>query len=223
MLQIHLNHLGTINVDSLPNQCPVCKSKVSAIQTSVHSKTQSNCVEIAYQCPNEECLSLFIARYEKLQPTPNTINGFFTLIKCVPNNLDKPDIVEEVAELSPQFCEIFTESYQAEKLGMEQICGIGYRKALEFLIKDFCISEHPTEETKIKGKALAKCINDYIDDIRIKQCSTRAAWLGNDEAHYVRKWSDKDIHDLKILIKLCVLWIQSHLLTVSYTSSMART
>ena len=222
MLQIQLDR-NSINVNSLPNQCPVCKSKISAIQTPVHSKTRDNCVEIAYCCPNEECLSLFIARYETLKPTPTTINGFCTLIECVPNSLGKPDIAEEVAELSPLFCEIFTESYQAEVLGMEQICGIGYRKALEFLIKDFCISEHPNEETKIKGKALAKCINDYIDDTRIKQCASRAAWLGNDEAHYVRKWTDKDIGDLKILIKLSVLWIQSHLLTESYASSMSRT
>ncbi len=35
----------------------------------------------------------------------------------------------------------------------------------------------------------------------------RAAWLGNDETHYQRKWTDKDISDLKTVISLAEHWI----------------
>ena len=48
----------------------------------------------------------------------------------------------------------------------------------------------------------------------------RAVWLGNDETHYVRKWEDKDISDLKRLIKLTVNWIENNLLTQDYMSTM---
>jgi hypothetical protein len=41
----------------------------------------------------------------------------------------------------------------------------------------------------------------------------RAAWLGNDETHYIRKWEDKDLDDLKKLIKLTVLWIEMEQMT----------
>lgn len=30
----------------------------------------------------------------------------------------------------------------------------------------------------------------------------RAAWLGNDETHYVRKWPEKDVKDLKSLNRI---------------------
>lgn len=32
-------------------------------------------------------------------------------------------------------------------------------------------------------------------------------WLGNDETHYVRRWEEKDLSDLKRLISMTVSWI----------------
>jgi hypothetical protein len=37
--------------------------------------------------------------------------------------------------------------------------------------------------------------------------ASQAAWLGNDEIHYVRKWEDKDLEDLKKLIQAVIYWI----------------
>jgi hypothetical protein len=54
----------------------------------------------------------------------------------------------------------------------------------------------------------------------VKACAKRAAWLGNDETHYVRKWTDKDVRDLKILITLTINWINNVLLTRKYTAEM---
>ena len=45
-------------------------------------------------------------------------------------------------------------------------------------------------------------------------------WLGNDETHYVRKWEEKDIRDLKILIRLTESWIQNSILTDKYLREM---
>ena len=70
--------------------------------------------------------------------------------------------------------------------------------ALEFLIKDYACLENPDKEEVIKKTLLGKCINEYILDSNVKACAKRATWLGNDETHYVRKWTDQDISDLKI-------------------------
>ena len=88
-------------------------------------------------------------------------------------------------------------------------CGVGYRKALEFLIKDY-VMQNKDEQTVeiIKKMLLAKCIDYYVDDEMVKAVAKRAVWLGNDETHYVRKWGDKDVQDLKGLIHLTVLWIE---------------
>ena len=44
---------------------------------------------------------------------------------------------------------------------------MGYRKSLEFLIKDYAIAFHPDKETDIVKSQLSPCINEYIDNKRI--------------------------------------------------------
>ena len=67
---------------------------------------------------------------------------------------------------------------------------------------------------------LGKCIEDLIDETRIKSCAKRAAWLGNDETHYTRKWEEKDINDLKSLINMTVNWIDLVIESDKYLTSM---
>ena len=59
-----------------------------------------------------------------------------------------------------------------------------------------------------------------MDNGNVKTCAKRAAWLGNDETHFVRKWEGKDIEDLKTLIQLTINWIQSDILTRDYEEKM---
>jgi hypothetical protein len=80
---------------------------------------------------------------------------------------------------------------------LTEIAGIGLRKSFEFLVKDFLITRNRTMPSKFKGKFLVVVIKEYVDDPRLKLTAERASWLGNDETHYVRKWEDKDIEDLK--------------------------
>jgi len=65
-----------------------------------------------------------------------------------------------------------------------------------------------------------QCISRFIDDNRVKTVATRAAWLGNDEAHYVRKWVGRDVSDLRMLIRLLCNWFESTLLTSRYEDEM---
>lgn len=100
-----------------------------------------------------------------------------------------------------------------------QICGMGYRKALEFLIKDYLISLKPDDADKIKKTALGKCIDD-INNPNIKELARRATWLGNRETHYIRKWDGKDIHDLKNLIDLTCSYIVAECKAKKYLQEM---
>ena len=70
---------------------------------------------------------------------------------------------------------------------------------------------------------MASCINDYVDNSKIKTVSKRAVWLGNDETHYVRKWEGKNLHDLKTLIDLTLHWIEMEKLTESFEAEMPET
>lgn len=91
--------------------------------------------------------------------------------------------------------------------------GLGYRKALEFLIKDFAIHKQPDEEEAIKNKPLMQCIKNYISDDRIITLAERSAWIGNDEAHYIRKQEDRDVSDMKNFIQAIVYFIGMVLIT----------
>ncbi|PIQ22562.1 MAG: hypothetical protein COW65_02460 [Cytophagales bacterium CG18_big_fil_WC_8_21_14_2_50_42_9] len=55
---------------------------------------------------------------------------------------------------------------------------------------------------------IAKCIDKYVANDEIKLLSHRVLWLGNDHAHYIRKWKGKTLDDLKKLIDLTIQWIK---------------
>lgn len=130
------------------------------------------------------------------------------------------DFSQELMDLSPQFVKVYKQACESEFLNLDELAGMGYRKALEFVIKNFAISVHPTQEAEIKIKLLAQCIRDYINDQNIKSCAERAAWLGNDETHYIRKWKNYDLDDLKILLRLTVNFIENDLLAKKFTAAM---
>jgi hypothetical protein len=127
---------------------------------------------------------------------------------------------KEVGDISPDFAQIYSQAENAEQLGLNLLCGPGYRKALEFLIKDYLSALSPDKAETIKKLTLGQCISDYVKDERVREVAKRAVWLGNDETHYVRKWEDKDLSDLKILVKLSVHWIEMDILTQNALKDM---
>ena len=72
---------------------------------------------------------------------------------------------------------------------------------------------HPGEVESIKKATLGDCIKRHVDAAKIKSVASRATRLGNDKTHYLRKWVDQDINDLKTLVKLTENRVHSHLLT----------
>lgn len=126
----------------------------------------------------------------------------------------------EVKNISSQFVIIYNQAYTAEQQNLLEICGVGYRKAIEYLIKDYTIKENPEKEDNIKRMQLSNVISTYVNDPKIKSVAKRATWLGNDETHYVRKWNGKDLRDLKVLIELTVHWIEMEILTKSFENDM---
>jgi hypothetical protein len=194
-----------------PDECPICQRGIqpkylfSCVGTVDPGEVQQ--IRAVFQCPKKVCQELFIGYYMNRLGTP-----FFIFFKCAPVSVKIQKFSEEINSLSPSFHVIYNQALEAEGLGLNEICGMGYHKALEFLVKDFAIKNKPTEEDQIKAKPLVPCIKEYIDDLRIKDLAERAAWLGNDESHYVRKWEDKDVGHLKQLIELIRLKIEQELL-----------
>jgi len=56
------------------------------------------------------------------------------------NNAEKA-FPKEVEKYSKNFIVIYNQAFTAEINGLTEICGLGYRKAFEFLIKDYLIKK----------------------------------------------------------------------------------
>lgn len=193
--------------------CPVCKANIvphSLYAFAYDIEPGSTNVCILNYCPG--CYSPFINTY-KVGIGSNHIAQEIECIASEPNCFVRQEFDKEISALSPQFDKIYNQALAAETSGLDEIAGLGYRKSLEFLIKDFAIHEHPDEVESIKSKPLAQCIKNYIDDPRITTLAERSAWLGNDEAHYVRKQENRDVSDMKSFIKATVYFIGMILVT----------
>ena len=206
--------------DRAPDECPICHHAIAPrrLEGSVpNAPNGREEIRIAYKCTLVSCRRMFVATYDRRR---NTASACFYLRSTEPKQPKKPNVSEVVSKVSPQFVIVLGQAAAAESYGLDQVAGVGFRKALEFLVKDYCVAEHPDDASAVKGMFLSQVIDLFVDSENIKNCAKRAAWLGNDETHYVRRWEGKDIEDLKILIQLTEGWIRDHLLTREYFADM---
>lgn len=110
------------------------------------------------------------------------------------------DVPEELNKISTEFMEIYRQSLLAEANNLNLIAGIGFRKSIEFLIKDYLIKYCNEPKNTITTLLLGRCI-EKIESPKIKALAKAATWIGNDETHYERRYEDKDISDMKRFIK----------------------
>ena len=207
-----------LNVDRYPNICGICHKNVdpSFIGSNLQNVTViPEKIEAAFKCTNVDCNSIIIGYYERKDHKSN-----YVLIDSAPISPIEKEFNKEITKVSPNFVVIYNQSYYAEQSNLKLISGIGYRKALEYLVKDYLIFLNPENKQEIINRPLGQCIN-MIENESIKEISKRAAWIGNDEAHYVRKWADKDVEDLKKLIEITVFYISMDVATKDYLKEMS--
>lgn len=215
MLSIPLNNGKIFRAIDIPTKCPICHCHIVPLALTGVENSTKYIQEISFQCNNHECNHLFIGIYNNHTPP--------SLIGLAPKKVKPLEMNENIKSISPSFYKIYTQALEAEALGLDEITGVGLRKALEFLIKDYCVYKNPTKEEDIKKTRLMQTINTYMSEAsKLRSVATKAVWLGNDETHYVRKWEDKDISHLKMLIDLTLHWIESELLTDEFEESMSK-
>ncbi|MEQ9351683.1 MAG: hypothetical protein RJQ00_03785 [Vicingaceae bacterium] len=103
-----------------------------------------------------------------------------------------------------KFIKTYLQSLEAESNGHDEIAGMGYRKSIEYLVKDWAIQNKPEDKDKILGLWLAGCINEYFTG-ELKEILERATWLGNDQSHYNKLFDEYNVDHLKELIGLIMV------------------
>ena len=195
------------------DKCPICNSSIAPVGKSKFFNSDSKMYFFMFECP--ACNKGFITHYNYTNERKIKNDISYNMLKLVNSYPKVPELHqfdENIKKLSSNFCEIFNQAYVAEQMNLNEIAGIGYRKALEFLIKDYCIDKNKEQEEKIKKEPLSQVITNYILSDKIKNLAKASIWIGNDETHYVRKYEDKDIKDLKRFISATVAYITYELI-----------
>lgn len=209
------------NLIDVPDKCPLCHRGTDPhIHFAFCDRTKWNkndCLQVLYRCTWKDCQSLFIAYYSAQN---NNCNRFLNFNYTKPVNKKNHLFSQTIKDISPSFITIYNQADSAEQDGLTEICGVGYRKAVEFLIKDYLIGLNSEDKETIEKKSLSACIKEKLENPNIKAMAKRATWLGNDETHYKRKWEDKDLTDLKKLIDATISWIELEKLTEDTRNDM---
>lgn len=198
-----------------PSMCPHCGLAIDPIMLSSNFIRYENeddfdaKVFVHFFCNN--CLKSFCSEYGVFSFLDEHDRNDTEFIETYPTYHSTPKHPNEISKLSPKYIKIYDESLFAEECGLNEICGMGYRKAIEFLIKDYAIKTHPESEETIKSSLLSTCINNYVDSSRIKTLALASAWIGNDETHYVRKHEDYNLNSLKSFINAVESYINSEM------------
>ena len=198
--------------------CPNCQKEISPkFEFGIyHSKTSSGSmndvlqnghIDCVFECPS--CHEAILVRY-RINYHVNQYGALnwesFKLDKIFPSPTLKFPFDNSISKISPRFKKIYTQTIQAKVEGKDELVGIGYRKSVEFLLKDYLISKEPNQEDKISKMHLMDCINK-LDNERIKDLAKATVWLGNDETHYVRKHENVGIPELEKFLNTLVSYL----------------
>lgn len=195
-----------------PNICPHCHI-VNNPHEQWHVMTKDTddipTVITAWKCSNDKCFRVFLASYKQA----GSGFSFNRFLNGLPKGPDWPKPIldlksgnrkEPESQEQTRFIKTYLQSLVAENSGLDELAGMGYRKAIEYLVKDWAIQTKAEDKEKIESSWLASVINDYYSG-DLKEILERASWLGNDQAHYNRIFEEFDIDILKELIALIMV------------------
>ena len=146
---------GTIvSVTQYDITCPFCHTQIIPNYLCMDND------RIFASCPNQRCCKHFVL-------APNGREFIIVEPNSSPINKEFSEIINSI---SSEFSEIYNQAFHAEQMRLNHICGVGYRKALEFLIKDYLISKETDENVveNIKKKFLSNCILENVQNENIK-------------------------------------------------------
>lgn len=173
-----------------PAVCPFCGIGTDGTIVSASSlpyRKDHHIVVSSIQCTG--CTQKFVAIYER-------VDNELTYIDVLPQPSGEA-LNSCFQEISPRFVEVHKEAQTAELLGLTDLAAMGYRKALEIIVKDFAIVVLEEPENTVAKKQLADAISAYLHQESLVKTADVVRILGNDHVHYKEKYPEFDFTLLK--------------------------
>lgn len=212
-----------------PNVCPHCHVTIRPKYLShlfSRDTDEIECCITSWQCTNSSCLKVFIVLY-KLGESEFEFSRFFNGLPKGPNwpkpilELKSGDVENQNIPIQSKFIKTYLQSLVAENSGLDELAGMGYRKSIEYLVKDWAIQSNPEEIEIIKNKWLGQIITDYFTG-DLKDILERATWLGNDQSHYNKLFEEYNLEDLKELIGLIMVELDRQFKMAHYIQNIQK-
>lgn len=121
------------NINRHADICPHCGIAIQPL-VLLTSFINDMSFDIIYKCPRIDCEKTIIGRFSLTRMYDFRLVETFPSQRALTKEFD-----QTIKDISPSFVQIFNEAYSAEQINLSHISGMGYRKALEFLIKDYVI------------------------------------------------------------------------------------
>lgn len=118
----------------------------------------------------------------------------------------KSDIIEK---FSPRFIEMYNQSLSAELRNDLDLASMGFRAALEILVKDYAINELHADEDVVCKNSLYDAIGEYLKTPDLVASADVVRILGNDYVHYKRKYPEHDFVLLKSYMDIFINQVEN--------------
>lgn len=174
--------------------CPHCGNPTDSNYAGKHffvlnDKTKENFFVLGMKC--KICKNVFVAEYVIKNRKVEFINSF-------PPLKDKQVVIDKVLfECSPRFASLYQQSSKCYAQGLTDLAAMGFRSALECLIKDFAIKYTNAPENRVAKMSLSDVIIEFLDEKSIVNSADMVRLLGNDYTHFKRKYEEYDVETLK--------------------------
>lgn len=135
------------------------------------------------------------------------------VVKQEPQETFSVDIAPSIQDTYQEFTEIFDQAKRAENIGLSHLAGMGYRKAIEFLVTDF-LKDYPTDESVTKEwlenpKTQLSQKVSKLPSSKLIRTAKAVTSLGNDETHYTIRHPNYNLQHMKRFISLLLKEIES--------------
>ena len=193
MYRYQLQNGDNLNVEN-NCVCPYCHMAVSnKVHDLVPCGDNMDKFFLIVECPN--CQSIYYLENKIIKYSSNK----YGLLRSFPPNIQL-DLPPTIRKNFPEFVEIYRQSLLAQNDGLDEIAGMGFRKAVEYLVKPYVKTLYSDKEDDINQETLGKTIA-RIEFPLIKNLAKAATWLGNDQTHTQQWHTDYNVEDIKKFIK----------------------
>lgn len=123
--------------------------------------------------------------------------------KSYPYSISEIRKEKEICDISSDFYDIYGQCLTAKKAGLFHLYGLGLRKALEFLVKDYALNLKKIPKDKLIKKNLHNCITEYFNSSpEIQDIAIACKMIGNNETHWNNQNTSEDIILMEKLIRI---------------------